>query len=712
MHVVRLKLRQTSEQGFLVTLTCDAKKLEIEGFLPVLPEDLQTAFSQWQTAYRQLEDVRSLITQPGFRIVPKSVIIGSNSEYTQTVKTHLNQWLNSSESAWQTIREGLISLANQLHQEEEKEVQFILDVQEINLRRLPWQEWELLEKYYPNTEVAFSLSNTQDLPIPTNIHSPKSKKIRILVVVGRSNGINTQSDLQVIKELEEKGAEVTCLLQPTLKDLCQELWSDRGYHIFIFIGHSSSQADGKIGWIEVNETESLSIEAFKNSLKEAIDKGLQLAIFNSCDGLGLANQLAELNLPQSIVMREPIPDEVAIEFLQYFFSEFTKNQSLFTSVQKAKKRLEPFKYRYPGSTWLPTLCLRSSVTPITWQKLSKPRQKPSKTWQNIQLIIIASILSFALGLGTQLIIPSLSQAMTPQNSTIKSIEAFPHGIWQYGGSTTWTAIREEIDKKIKKEHPQFKLIYTQHPTLPPGSGSGIKMLLDGQISFVQSSRPLKDKEYELAFQRGILLQQIPIAIDGIAIAVNPSLNTTGLTIKQLRDIYTGKITNWSQLGGTELEITPYARSTQSGTTDFFQYNVLGTEKFSDRVVLVDDNKQAFKKISNIDNPGGIYITSATEVIHHCEVKALSLGRYSSNKLISLYKNEWKSSETCSPSQNQINFDAFFNGDYPLSRRLFIVINQNGQEDEQVGETYTKFLLTDEGQKLIKKAGFIPLRLSY
>ncbi|NJM87777.1 MAG: hypothetical protein HC847_11940 [Hydrococcus sp. RU_2_2] len=119
--------------------------------------------------------------------------------------------------------------------------------------------------------------------------------------------------------------------------------------------------------------------------------------------------------------------------------------------------------------------------------------------------------------------------------------------------------------------------------LPPGSGSGIKMLLDGQISFVQSSRPLKDKEYEMAFQRGILLQQIPVAIDGIAIAVNPSLNLTGLTIKQLKDIYRGKITNWSQLGGAELEITPYARSIQSGTTDFFQYNVLGTEKFSDRV---------------------------------------------------------------------------------------------------------------------------------
>jgi phosphate transport system substrate-binding protein len=90
---------------------------------------------------------------------------------------------------------------------------------------------------------------------------------------------------------------------------------------------------------------------------------------------------------------------------------------------------------------------------------------------------------------------------------------------------------------------------------------------------------------------------------------------------------------------------------------------------------------------------------------------LPLGRRFSNKFVSLYKTEWKPSQTCSNTQNQLNFDVFFYGDYPLARRLFIVINQNGQQDEQVGETYARFLLTDEGQKIIKKAGFIPLRLS-
>jgi ABC-type phosphate transport system substrate-binding protein len=713
MHIIRIKLRQTSERGFLVTLTYDLKKLELEGFLPSLPEDLRVAFSQWQTTYRQIKDVRiSISSKSEFRITPKSVTIGSNFEDTNAVKTYLNAWLNSSETEWQIIREGLISLANQFHQEGESEVQIILDVRDIELRRLPWQEWDLLEKYYPNTEVAFIIAKNQDVTLTKKDCRPNSKKVRILAVGGRSNGIDTQSDLEVVKKLEEKDAEVICLMQPNLKTLCQELWSDRGYHIFIFTGHSGSCENGKIGWIEVNQTESLGIEAFKDTLREAINNGLQLAIFNSCDGLGLANQLANLNLPQSIVMKEPVPDEVAIDFFEYFFSEFANNSSLFSSVKKAKKRLEPFKSRYPGATWLPTLCISNSLTPITWQELGENvSQKNSKTWRKVQLVAVLSLLSFALGLGIQTIVPSISVASAPQYSTIKSIATFPQGIWQYGGSTTWNPIREQIDNKVKKEHPDFKLIYTLHSTLPPGSGSGIKMLLDGQISFVQSSRPLKDKEYEIAFQRGIVLQQIPIAIDGIAIAVNLNINIPGITIRQLKDIYTGKITNWSQLGGTDLDIIPYARSSQSGTTEFFRDNVLGTEQFSDRVIFIEDSKQAFKKISNVESAGGIYITSAAEAIGHCEVKALSLSRYFRDKYVSLYQSAGKSLEDCYKSPNKINFDAFFNGSYPLARRLFIIINRNGQEDEKVGETYTKFLLTNEGQKLIKKAGFIPLRTS-
>lgn len=721
MHIVKIKLRKTSEQGFLVTLTCDKQQLEIEGFLSVVPKELQKAFQQWQTAYRQLEDVRLYISaKPGFRLNPKSVKIVSNSEYTSAVKTHLNQWLNSFDQQWQPIRDGLISLANQLHQEVDQEIQLIVDTQDINLRRLPWQEWDLLEKYYPTAEVALSIPKTKDSTIAKLSPYPDNLSARILVVVGRSNDINTKADIEIIQQLKEENIEVIYLMQPSLKDLCEALWDQQGYHIFIFTGHSGSREDGQIGWIDVNEQESLSIEEFKDALKQAIQKGLQLAIFNSCDGLGLANQLAELNLPQSIVMREPVPDEVAIDFLKYFFDEFTRNQSLFASVQKARKRLEPFKSRYPGAVWLPTLCINPSVKPLTWQEICGNSldlidsklifNKQNKLTVNIALILIASLLSFAIGMATHLMTPTVSEAIpTPQYSTISSIEARPQGIWQYGGSTTWAAIRNKVDKKINQEHPKFKLIYTRHPILSSGSGTGIKMLLDSQLAFVQSSRSLQNREYDMAVQRGIILRQVPVAIDGIAVAINPSLNIEGLTIEQLKAIYTNQITNWSQLGGSDLEIIPYSRPSQSGTTQFFLENILGTDNFGDNVVFIDKTDKALRKVSDLKKPGGIYFASASKLVSSCQVKLLPISHHLGSAFISPYQDLWISPENCQKEPNQLNFEALQNGEYPLSRRLFVIFEHNNQVDEQAGETYKNFLLTDEGQQLIKQAGFIPIR---
>ncbi|PHM06715.1 CHAT domain-containing protein [Nostoc sp. 'Peltigera malacea cyanobiont' DB3992] len=348
MAIVKLKLRRNSTDGFLVILTAKNLDEETEGFLPPLPPNLESSFNEWQSAYRQIEAVRSCVAPaPGVRLTPKSVTIHSHVEHTGAVKDYLNQWLNSGDSRWQPIRDRLIAIAQQLHQSND-EIRVIIDAKDIDLRRLPWQAWNLLEEHYPNAEVALSAPKSSNTKI--NKLVPQSTKVRILVVVGRSNGINTKDDLKVIQDLETDGVEVRCLIKPSRRDLSDALWEEQGYHIFVFTGHSGSQEDGQIGWIELNDEESLTIEEFKEALKQAIDKGLQLAIFNSCDGLGLANQLAQIHLPQVIIMREPVPDPVAVDFLRYFFQEFThNNKSLFTSVKKARKRLEHFKSDYPGA---------------------------------------------------------------------------------------------------------------------------------------------------------------------------------------------------------------------------------------------------------------------------------------------------------------------------------------------------------------------------
>ncbi|MFN6534960.1 MAG: substrate-binding domain-containing protein [Nostoc sp. EkiNYC01] len=700
MTTVNLKFRRTSQEGFLVILRVKNLEEETEGFLPPLLPELKSSFNQWQSAYRQIEAVRSCVAPaPGLRLAPKTVTIYSHGEHTVAVKKYLNEWLNSSESRWRPIRDRLIAIAHQLHQSNE-EVTIIIDAKDIDLRRLPWQEWDLFEQHYPQVEVAFS--SPKNVGKLINKVVPKSKNIRILVAVGRSDGINTKDDLKVIQQLEENEVEVICLMQPSRKELCEALWNKQGYHIFVFTGHSGSQKDGQIGWIELNDKDSLSIQEFQEALKQAISKGLQLAIFNSCDGLGFAHQLLQLHLPRIIVMREPVPDLVAVEFLKYFFQEFTGNNSLFTSVQKARKRLEHFKSEYPGAIWLPTICIEPNIEPLTWRIMcgDKPKEttfeKPNNLShtinKNIRFWLVTSLVSVLLvcmfWLAWNIVLP------LP-----------PSGTFLYGGSTSWEPIRELVDKKIPAKWPQFNLIYHTHPTFKLGSGTGIKMLLEGQISFAESSRYIRDYEFLRAANLGIKLKQVPVAIDAIAIAVHPSLNIPGLSIEQLKGIYIGEITNWQEVGGPNLKITPYSRPDDSGTTEFFKENILVNDNFGANVKFISTTNHALKKVGKNLNDGAIYYASASEVINQCIVKTLPIIR-ELGKVIAVDKNGNIPGIKCPWENHKINIDVLKNDDYTITRYLFVIVKQNGQEEEKAGEFFANYLLSNEGQNIIEKAGFL------
>lgn len=155
--------------------------------------------------------------------------------------------------------------------------------------------------------------------------------------------------------------------QPTASELITRLRSER-WNIFFFAGHS--ETIGEKGRIRINATESLEISRFKNALREAIRNGLKIAIFNSCDGLALAQDLAHLHIPFTIVMREPVPDKVAQSFLKEFLTEYANGKSLYTSVRRARESLEKF-HDFPGATWLPVICQNPAEVPPTWQELRR-----------------------------------------------------------------------------------------------------------------------------------------------------------------------------------------------------------------------------------------------------------------------------------------------------------------------------------------------------
>ena len=242
---------------------------------------------------------------------------------------------------------------------------------------------------------------------------------------------------------------------------------------------------------------------------------------------------------------------------------------------------------------------------------------------------------------------------------------------------------------------------------PPGSAVGLQMLLDDQLAFAQSASSLTTEDYQAAIKRGYRLNTVPVAIDAVVFTVNPTLNIPGITLDQVRDIYQGKITNWRDLGGPDLTITPFSRPVESGGTVVeLQRQILDNQPFGKTVKFIRNTTQALRLVNQ--TPGGIYYASAATVIGQCSVKPLPLGR-NLHGLVSPYQSPYVPSANCPQQRNQINTEAIRSGQYAFTRRLFVVIKQNGQLDQQAGQAYANLLLSAQGQNLLQEAGFVNLR---
>ena len=147
---------------------------------------------------------------------------------------------------------------------------------------------------------------------------------------------------------------------------------------------AQTQKDGQSGLLYINREEVLDIQEIRRTLGIAISQGMKLAIFNSCDGLGLAQQLTDLNIPHIIVWREPVPDKVAQQFLKYFIHSFSTGKTLHRSLLEARlqiKELTPMEQQLPGVTNLPVI-VGSTEEPITWKRLRTGGRLSGECWDN------------------------------------------------------------------------------------------------------------------------------------------------------------------------------------------------------------------------------------------------------------------------------------------------------------------------------------------
>lgn len=281
-------------------------------------------------------------------------------------------------------------------------------------------------------------------------------------------------------------------------------------------------------------------------------------------------------------------------------------------------------------------------------------------------------------------------------NTMSEVQNVPDGLFNYGGSIVFAALTASgMNEAIAQAHPQFRLRYVEPFSGMPGSGAGIALLLDGELSFAQSTWPVKDADYEKARKRGLSLEQIPVGIDGVVFFTNPQLPVKGLAIDQLQDIYTGKVTNWNQVGGPNLPIVAVALDPKVTASMSLLLSGLANPKLGPRVQIARDYTSSIRKVAS--TPGSISYASAASVITQRTIRPISLAKAKSNQYVEPFIN------------NRVNTQAFRDGSYPFTRQLFVVLSHKGKPDYQAGVAYTNLLLSREGQKIIEQAGFVPLR---
>ncbi len=354
--LVVLKIGDGSfDQGFPVTLQIweegKSPLLEITGRLPPGPEILQSC-QNWTTSYHSL-GLRSRLEASVVQVTNVSKLERCYNA-AQVLGDRLNTWLSS--EPFRPIKEKLLE---QLLPSDE--IRLIIQTENICLRRLPWHLWDFWERY-SKAEIALSSLKYEPVWRQFKPHT----KVRILAIIGNSIGIDTEADKKLLEQLPD--AEIKFLIEPQRQQVHEALW-EQSWDILFFAGHSSSKNDAETGHIYINKTDNLTIHQLKFALKRAIEKGLKIAIFNSCDGLGLASNLANLQIPQIIVMREPVPDRVSQEFLKYFLTAFSQGQPFYLAVREARERLQAIEDEFPCATWLPIICQNPAAAPPTWKGL-------------------------------------------------------------------------------------------------------------------------------------------------------------------------------------------------------------------------------------------------------------------------------------------------------------------------------------------------------
>jgi len=215
-----------------------------------------------------------------------------------------------------------------------------------------------------------------------------------------------------------------------------------------------------------------------------------------------------------------------------------------------------------------------------------------------------------------------------------------------------------------------------------GSGTGIAALLNGTTDICEASRDMKEKEYKLAKKAGIEPYRISVALDGIAVYLHQENTVKEFTLAQLKDIYTGVITNWKDVGGPDTRIILYSRENNSGTYAFFKEHVLDKEDYTDKTQTLPGTAAVVNAVSKDKNGIGYGGIAWAKGVKYANVK------------------KDKKSPAVEPTVANIS-----DGSYPISRELYWFFN--GKPTGEL-KKLVNWALSPAGQKISEEIGYVPL----
>ncbi len=244
---------------------------------------------------------------------------------------------------------------------------------------------------------------------------------------------------------------------------------------------------------------------------------------------------------------------------------------------------------------------------------------------------------------------------------------------QIEGSTTVGPIVDAFSEAFKSDFPELEITVKK-----TGSGDGAAALIDGRCDIATLSRFLKDDEIKKAMENGVFPVAHAIAMDAVCVVVHPSNPITQLTTAQIRDIYTGRIKNWKDVGGTDMPIVIISRDTSSGTYESFNHLVMNKEQMAAGVEYVSSNPQAHSRVKTTAGAIGYIGIGFVDK----EVKALKV-------------------DGIAPTNETV-----INGVYPIARPLFLFTNGYPKLGSIVHK-FCMYYLSETGQEIVQAKGFVP-----